>query len=82
MTLQPETRLKGRRASISRLISKRPSIGRRDSDEMKRKRMETLLCDPLDLELAKIREQLVSFASKLYLSKMELILQNAVTIAL
>lgn len=67
MTLQPttrlqptETRLKGRRASISRLISRRPSIGRKDSDESKRRRMETVLCDPLDVELARIRQQLVS----------------------
>ncbi len=63
MTLQPavETRLKGRRASISRLISRRPSISRKETDEMRRKKMECIMCDPLDVELARIREKLVSY---------------------
>lgn len=52
-----ETRLKGRRASISRLISRKNSIGRKDFDEGRRK---SVFLDPLDLQLAKIREQLVN----------------------
>ncbi len=35
-------------------------MSRRDSDESKNRRGHSVSCDPLDIELARIREQLVS----------------------
>ena len=53
--LQPESRLKSRRSSITRLI-RRNSVSREAGERKKS-------CDALDLQLAKVKEQLVSLIS-------------------